>query len=608
MTRGWRGLACLAVILGGCMPGSARADVSGLEGWRIQNGKWEAAGRGFTHDDPHSFGGALVRRDATFRDVTVEAAISIGKEYSSPGQTWAGFVIRASNAMIHGPWLDGYVVFIRPSGGVELQETGKCTVANAATDCHPDKRPVRLTVEARGTHIRVLVDGREVINATNSGFTEGDLALVSFSNAATFSDVKITGEARKSVLVRVAHTVPTPKAHPSVNPLLRVTAIHESGSHPRFFRFGGETYLPEGYDHTVLGGYGGNEHATFNTDVYDPVKMESVLQAMSHLGANAIRVWAWGGQITGNGYTGKHATTGLDLRYMENFVDFLRRCTAHGIYVIPVLDETPTNRYYDNVARTSSIGSADCLVSGYNQQYLTQWSIDAKKSAIRDFVGYVKRSDPRLLRTILGWELCNEACVSSDTGPFVYGSGKAVTATGTYDMASDRQRQACWDDGILHWANELTSAVKSVDPKAMVTVGMWTSDAQGRPPVNGIRNHGSDPRFCPRPSVLASEKCRIDFLDIHIYPWDGTSHVDRVAHEWEQVSKSGKPVVVGEYGITSGDPEKGKQILVELRRNAYALGYQGSLLWVWDLGNSPYAAVNNGYGELVAPSRTAVSR
>lgn len=388
-----------------------------------------------------------------------------------------------------------------------------------------------------------------------------------------------------------------------VEPLPRIAVRRTAGEPGAFYvRATGARFVPRGFNHTVLED-GQGWHATFNEGTYDAKAMDATLAEMASLGANVIRVWAWGVQKEG-GFTGGPDARGLNAAYMANFVDFLGRATRHGIYVIPILDEVPHNAYYDDVAARGSVGADNAQVTGYNRQYLARGPIAAKKAAAADFVRYVKGADAGLLHTILGWALANEAFVNHTEGPFCLTKGALTTANGrTYDMADKDQRQACYDEGIVHWANELASAIKAVDPQALVTAGMWTADAHGREPYNGLMPDDRDPRRPPRPSVLAGPGCRLDFLDVHIYPWDGTSTVRRDAHERDAVTASGTPAIVGEYGVFKRNTiEEARAMLREMLEQAYAMGYAGDLHWIWDLRHVPgqtWSAVEEGLGQYV---------
>ena len=370
----------------------------------------------------------------------------------------------------------------------------------------------------------------------------------------------------------------------ALDTLPRVTVRQGKGMPGAFvYSDSGRPFVPVGFNHTILGK--GNWHATFNVGFYDPVKMEATLADMQKAGANTIRVWAWGEAREGASVTGDPKSSGVNGAYVANFVDFLKRCRSHKIYVIAILDECPLNAGYTRIADKEKSINPCPDVTDYSTQYLSSGFIKAKGALIHDFIRAVKERDAGLLSAVLAWSLCNEAFVTDKCGPFDRQSGRVKTANGkTYDMASKNERQACWDEGIVYWANQLTKAVKKADPDALVTVGMWTSDAQGRPPVNGLLLPGPDPRYCPRPSALASPKCRIEFLDIHVYPFGGSAAVNLETNEYSELQKAGKPVLVGEYGVFREQTplDKAPELAREMSANIRKLGYWGPLLWLWE--------------------------
>ncbi|MFP4172113.1 MAG: cellulase family glycosylhydrolase [Candidatus Hydrogenedentota bacterium] len=399
---------------------------------------------------------------------------------------------------------------------------------------------------------------------------------------------------------------PEPAEVEPVEPLPRIGVRDGEGDWRVFHNTEtGERFFPEGYNHTVLGR--GGWHATFNVGEYEPQEMEDVLSAIADTGANAIRVWAWGENVEGEGVTGSSESQGLNGEYMENFVDFLQRCTRHGLYVLPILDERPANAYYDAVEEMHNHTAPTQPITGHNRLYLSSGPIAAKAALARDFVRYVKESDPGLLHTILGWQLANESNVHAELEPFDRSEGHVTTANGeTYGMSDKDSRQACWDDGVVHWANELTRAIRQADPNALVTTGMWTADAHGREPDNGLLDPEPDSRIPPRPSVLASGECHLDFLDIHVYPWDDSPVVRPEAHEWDALRDAGIPVIVGEYGVfRRTDLSEAAQWILTLREQAYDMGYQGSLFWTWDLDQEHvYNAQDGDLAEITAPANS----
>jgi hypothetical protein len=551
----------------------------------------------------------LVAGDRWYRDVSLSATVRVTREFGSAGQTWTGLVLRAQTPYDTGPWRNAYLVLVRARGGVELLAMGHGSLGRAdIPDLDSRTTAVRLRAEAVGDRIRVWVDGSLCLDIEDSTWQGGAVGVVNFANTAEFHGLHVEGTALHpdAVLEPVVPDHPRPDTAPPVTPLPRIR-IDSRRDGPSQFRHAdtGQRFLPQGFNHTVLSG---GSHATLDPDVYDPQEMEAILAAMRDLGANALRLWFWTGNHRPLGFCGPQTTSGLDPAYMANVLDLLRRATRHGIYVMPILDEPPANRFYDSIVSRVSAAAPCPAVSGYNRRFLSPGFISAKAQAAQDFVSYIRDADPGLLSTVLAWQLGNELFANADEGPFVLESGVVQTASGHYDMADKLSRQACWDEGIRHWCNELTKALKEVDPDGLVMAGMWTADAQARPPINGLYHRPErfpDGRVPPRPSVLTGPPSLLDALDIHIYPWGNSSQVRPPAHEWIEVVTGGKPIVCGEYGaFRNVDYNEGCRRIGHIRDQAYAMGYQGSLFWSWSLEGT-YHAQEGGIAELVAPRNAA---
>jgi len=385
--------------------------------------------------------------------------------------------------------------------------------------------------------------------------------------------------------------------------LPRIGVHSEPGSPGHFVvRDTGERFQPRGFNHTVLGGEP-RWHATFNAGMYDPEAMEAALAHMAALGANTVRVWIWGNQDAG-GFTGEQTALGINGDYVDNVVDFLRRATRHDIYVFAVLDGVPRNATYLGIVQAHQQDGKSPF-QGYNAHVLDEGWIAAKAQAIGDFVEAIKVRDPALLSTVLGWSFSNEQFLTTRVAPFNQTEGMITPVSGkSYDLAVPADRRACADDCVLIWANRLTAALKEADPDALATVGMWTADAHDRQPDNGLPIDGKDPRFPPRPSVLGGPDSDLDFLGVHIYPWDGTSRVSADHHERDVVIATGTPVLVGEYGVFRhrNTVDEARVMLREMLEQAYAMGYAGDLFWIWDLRHieyQTYSAVEHDLGGFV---------
>lgn len=386
-------------------------------------------------------------------------------------------------------------------------------------------------------------------------------------------------------------------------PLPRIGVSVEPGQPGRFVvRETGAQFVPRGFNHTVLDG-DPPWHATFNTATYDPDAMEETLAEMAALGANTVRVWIWGTQDAG-GFTGERDGEGINPAYVDNVVDFLRRAARHRIHVFAVLDGIPRNATYQAIADAHR-AEEPVHAAGYNAHVLDSGWIEAKAQAIRDFVGAIQARDASVLSTVMAWSFSNEQFLTTRHPPFDLMEGLITTPAGnTYDLSDPAQRRACADESVLHWANRLTAALKGADPGALATVGMWTADAHGRAPDNGLPLDGRDPRIPPRPSVLGGAESALDFISIHIYPWDRTSAVSAEHHEHAAVMAVGKPLLVGEYGVFphQHSVDEARTILREMLEQAYAMGYAGDLFWIWDLRHieyQTYSAVEHDFGRYV---------
>ncbi|MGC9053459.1 MAG: cellulase family glycosylhydrolase [Candidatus Hydrogenedens sp.] len=363
-----------------------------------------------------------------------------------------------------------------------------------------------------------------------------------------------------------------------------------------------EVFVPRGFNHVVLEHGNSGWHALFNTNVYQPDKMDLVLKQISECGGNVIRVWAWGTQNE-YGFISNREEKLINEEYMNNFIDFLRKATLYNIYVIPILDEYPNFGNFETILMEFHAQSErdDLHVTGYNRQFFWNSFIKAKAIAIKQFIEYIKDTDASLLSTVLAWSLQNEIYLMNSEGPFSTFTAEVLLFDSSKGKVStEEERQKIYDRVIIYWANELTKAVKSVDPTALVTAGMWTSDSAGRKPSCGLLFDNKDARFPPRPAIVGGEASSLDFIDIHIYPWDNTSKVNPECHEHGLVKK---PVIVGEYGVFQNvSVEQAKTMLIEFLQQAYQMGYIGDLYWVWDLTAIPeqtYSAVIEGFAQHV---------
>jgi len=562
--------------------------------WLLKNDSWKIENGTLINDDKICHGGMIVSKFNPVDDFDIEADIEINKEYLTPKTTWAGFHFRSDMPMYEPPWNNGYLVILYPHGAVTALCMNTDITTGGVFRPDPEKKSNNLRVKMTGPLMQIFVNGKKVSEFKNEKYKSGHVSLINYGNVASFDNIKFKGI--KAPPISYTHKSMTikPNTKPHVKPIQKITVKQGKGKPGHFvYEKSGKIFVPEGYNHTVGDIYDNRfAHATFNIGTYNSKRIDNVLAEMKTLGANTVRVWLWGTDYKGNGIWGGPGAKTLNKEYMENFCDFLRLATKHKIYVIPILDLKPANAKYKSIA-TKKVQNADKKITDHNSDILLQGFIDARKQAARDTIRFVKTADPNLLNTILGWSLANETCLYSMNAPFNLTKGNVKVANGkTYNMADFNSRQKCADESFLYWANQLAEVVHEEDPNGLVTIGMWTSDAHGRPPINGIKvSKNPDARFPPRPSVFASPKSKIDFLDIHVYPWGNKFLINGDAHELDAINKSGLPVLVGEYGVfthQAKDNNEGAARVIELRKKCYDAGYAGSLLWVWNYTNGLY--------------------
>ena len=555
--------------------------------WKVQNGK-------FINDDKTCSGSMLISGFENIDDFDIEADIEINKEYLAPETTWAGFHFRSEMPMYEVPWNNGYLVILYPYGAVTAICMNTDIKVGGVFKPLPNKKSNKLRVKMTGPLMQVFVNGEKVLKLKNEKYKNGHVSLINYGNESSFDNIKFKGNKTSDISYPQKTVTIKPDIKKHLKPLPKIIVKQGKGKPGHFvYKKTGKIFIPEGYNHTVGDIYDNRfAHATFNVGTYNSKRIDKVLEEMKSLGANTVRVWLWGTDYKGNGIWGGPEGRTLNKEYMENFCDFLRLATKHKMYVIPILDLKPANAKYKGIA-IKGLKNADKKVTDHNSDILLQGFIDARKQAARDTISFIRKADPNLLNTILGCSLANEICLYSMNAPFNLTNGVVKVANGkSYDMADFDSRQKCADESFLYWANQLAEVIHEEDRGGLVTIGMWTSDAHERPPINGIKvSKNPDVRFPPRPSVFASPKSKIDFLDIHVYPWGNKLSINRNAHELDAIDKSGLPAFVGEYGVfihQAKDNNDGAKKVLELREKCYKAGYSGALLWVWNYTNGLY--------------------
>lgn len=396
-----------------------------------------------------------------------------------------------------------------------------------------------------------------------------------------------------------AETAPA-QASDEVTPLPRIAARPQIGDERGrlVVASNDQPFVPRGANYVRLAELQHRDvsfHSTFEPGHYDPARVEAALTQMEHDGYNVVRVFIDGGYEDDTANGEPHGlgrgpddwSTGYG-PYYDNVADFARRAASHGIYVLPSIDTFPHSAYYRSIINASPTAN----VAGYNALYMHRGVINAKKAYARNFVQAMRdRLGAPLLTTFLAIQLDNEASYNASQAPFDRWSGTVVGPDGiTYHMDNAAERQQAGDASMVVYANEVIDAVHEVDPEMMVTMGLFTYRAVGKTP-DGFARHcsgscagGNTHRYPGRPSSL-SHWSNLDFLDIHIYPWNNgwTLEADLASSEWPWVEG---PIIMGEFGAHretwNNDVVAAAHGMRDLQVASCPQGFSGWIFWTWD--------------------------
>lgn len=339
------------------------------------------------------------------------------------------------------------------------------------------------------------------------------------------------------------------------------------GTAELYDRITDERWVPRGFNHWRWGFTGGFlMDETFRTGDNQLAGAVADLRAMADLGYNAVRIWgnACFGEATG--CMGDPAG-GLRREYLENMATYLREARDAGMQVMFTFDHLPDDGGYNR----ATAGVCCDRWNGFNLD-LTPEGVEDHARFWADFVtGLIQVGAP--MDAIWAFQLRNEQFFEADQPPFGV-LDSVTTANGqTYDLRDPAQVHAMRDAGLRYYVDEMVTAIKGIDPTALVTMGFFPS-AEGPVAVP------PDARLVdPRPLIDSS----IDFLDFHAYPGVGLN--------WDQAwansllaGEAGIPVVLGEFGAFSSaypDPIDATAIMVDYQARACADGLDGFLYWTW---------------------------
>lgn len=373
---------------------------------------------------------------------------------------------------------------------------------------------------------------------------------------------------------------PQPTATPTTRPVIphRIGIRVNNGVGEFYDRPTGRTFVPRGNNYIRLAEQetpGGTVvyHSTFNVGLYDATAVDQALQKMHSDGYNIVRVFL-------NACCVKNSlgdpAGGLSEAYIANVVDLLRKAKTHEMFVLLNMDELPKAGGYIEIADTTWRED----FPGSHATYLRPGGILAVKQLWTDFIEELIEQDAPL-DAIFAYQLQNELCFYSDSPPLSLNSGVVPTANGkTYDMASEDDKQHMLEEGLVYWINTVRARILELDPSALVTVGFFVPYGPNPARVGDARVSVTAP---------AIWESQADFIDLHPYPGfelNLRQYVENFGIEGMQE----KPIIMGEFGLTTwafGSRASAADALVRWQVESCNYGFDGWLLWTWDLSEDP---------------------
>ena len=369
-------------------------------------------------------------------------------------------------------------------------------------------------------------------------------------------------------------------------------------------------FSPLGLNYFEVGDVGGGhiEHAALNPGFYDGLYVNRMMAQAQAWGFNTVRTF--------QGYdVGPHGIlTSADARqinpvYLANVIDFLKKAQAHHIHVIFTSDWSPASNWLASIPLPTEsqydLAPRPDHPLGFNALTLSASLVRDRANLIVQMIASIRRVDPALLNVVLAWELQNETAFDVTAWPFSQTSGSYPFAGRTYDLGSDRQKQALMDAITVQWANVSADAIHRADPLALVSDSVFTFAAVQRSgPGTLSQDKTRDSRVPAR--LLALAGTHLDFVDMHTYAsrgqgrtFAGNAEADLSSEEWEALTpalrKVGKPILAGEIGLFRNDvlSRDGRgfdgalalSVLREHTRVVKGAGFAGALYWSYGSPN-----------------------
>jgi hypothetical protein len=339
----------------------------------------------------------------------------------------------------------------------------------------------------------------------------------------------------------------------------------QDGSGEFYDRRSGQRFVPRGMNYVRLSG----GHSTFNVGSYQPRRAETALARMQALGYNTVRVFVAGECPAGCVGDGRG---GISRRYVRNLVDFLRRAERHRIFVLLTTGFLPQS-YATRIHDAPLVDSVNLII-------LAPSGIAAYQAFWADVVRELRRQQAPLA-TILGYDVFNELSFSVDEAPFSLTSGSLRAPNGrSYDLADAAAKERLMSDGIVTFVGRVRSAIKKVDPSALVTASFFQPHVPNR-------NRDGDARDLRTAAVVSSSA--LDFVDLHPYPGLELT-LAQYMQNFGVAGPTRKPLLMGELGAFRDSYASAKEAASALeawQAGSCAYGFDGWLVWTWDTDEQP---------------------
>ncbi|KAL8715733.1 MAG: hypothetical protein Q9220_000400 [cf. Caloplaca sp. 1 TL-2023] len=263
-------------------------------------------------------------------------------------------------------------------------------------------------------------------------------------------------------------------------------------------------------------------------------------------------------------------------------------------YVISAAEKANIKIIIPLLNGNEDLGGINTYVTAYGGDQTSFYTNPAAQKAYLAYVDFIVnryKSSP----AIFSWEICNEPQVT--------------------DPKINQCDSNCDTSVITSWAKNVSSHIKSLDSKHLVSLGDEGWFAPSHPAPSGINSYGyGGAKGIDFDANLAIPD--IDFGTFHMYP-NVFSQADGDAFITEHAKsgvKAGKPVIVEEYGAKTSDKGGRVGIMQGWQATmANATGIAGDMFWQLDYAGSedgyqiPYSTdAGSDYGKVVLQHVKAV--